>query len=68
MEITNNASPPSAFACVAYFEAWNPQRPYLQMDVGKINSSKYTHIHFAFADITPEYGVDVTSTRASSTC
>lgn len=59
MEITNNNSPPSSFAHVAYFEAWNHNRRCLHMDVGKIDRDKYTHIHFAFADITPDYQVDV---------
>ncbi|KAL4937116.1 hypothetical protein BDV06DRAFT_227257 [Aspergillus oleicola] len=59
MEIVNNDEPPSEFAHVAYFEAWNPDRPCLHMDVTDIDTQKYTHIHFSFADITPEFTVDV---------
>ncbi|KAL2784674.1 hypothetical protein BJX66DRAFT_348146 [Aspergillus keveii] len=64
MEITNNNAPPASFAHVAYFEAWNRERPCLHMDVTEIDTQKYTHIHFAFADITPDFQVDVSKVQA----
>ncbi|KYK60893.1 glycosyl hydrolase, family 18 [Drechmeria coniospora] len=48
---------------VAYFEAWNVNRKCLRMDVDQIDTNKYTHIHFSFADITPSYGIDVSSSQ-----
>ncbi|KAI0539137.1 putative glycosyl hydrolase, family 18 [Xylaria digitata] len=45
-------SPPAKNIKVAYFEAWNHNRNCLTMDVDQIDTSVYTHIHFAFADIT----------------
>lgn len=29
------------------------------MDVQQIDKSKYTHIHFAFLDLTPDFNVDI---------
>jgi GH18 family chitinase len=57
--ITNNGSPPASFAHVAYFEAWNQERECLTMDLTDIDIFKYTHIHFAFGDITPDFRVSV---------
>lgn len=56
MEMTNNGSPPASFMKVAYFESWNRERPCLHMSVPQIPSS-YTHVHYAFADITESFGV-----------
>ncbi|KAJ3573081.1 hypothetical protein NPX13_g4829 [Xylaria arbuscula] len=50
-------SPPAQKIKVAYFEAWNHNRKCLTMDVDQIDTSAYTHIHFAFADITPDFQV-----------
>jgi GH18 family chitinase len=41
---------------VGYFEAWNRERPCLHMSPKQIPSG-YTHIHYAFVDITPGFGV-----------
>ncbi|KAK4118597.1 glycoside hydrolase family 18 protein [Parathielavia appendiculata] len=64
MGITNNAVPPASFARVAYFEAWNGNRPCLHMDVTDIDTAKFTHIHFAFGDITPDFQIDVSKVQA----
>lgn len=63
MEITNNDSPPATFGHIAYFEAWNKKRKCLHMDVTDIDKEKYTHIHFAFGDITPDFQVDVSKVQ-----
>lgn len=45
---------------MAYFSAWNWERSCLNMAIGQIDTSYYTHIHYAFADITPDtFEVDV---------
>ncbi|KAI9149971.1 Killer toxin subunits alpha/beta [Paramyrothecium foliicola] len=51
-------SPPSEFMKLAYFEAWNKERPCLHMSPKQIPSS-YTHVHFSFAEITPSFGVSL---------
>lgn len=57
-DIVNKGAPDSIMR-VAYFEAWNYNRDCLFMDVSAINTTIYTHIHFAFANITEDYEVDV---------
>ena len=64
MSITNNAVPPASFARVAYFESWNAKRPCLNMDVTDIDTTKFTHIHFAFGNITSDYRIDVSGAQA----
>ena len=44
LTITNNASPPSNFIRVGYFEAWNLDRPCLHMLPRHIDLTKYTHL------------------------
>lgn len=64
MNITNNQVRPSSFAHVAYFEAWNQERNCLHMDVTDIDVRKYSHIHFAFPDVTPgTFEIDVSKLR-----
>ncbi|EWC44902.1 hypothetical protein DRE_00961 [Drechslerella stenobrocha 248] len=57
-ELVKSAAP-AKFISVAYFEAWNSKRKCLHMDVDQIDSKKYTHIHYSFADITKDFKVDV---------
>jgi GH18 family chitinase len=64
MNIVNNAAPPSQFRKIGYFEAWNPDRPCLWMDATSIDETKFTHVHFAFADITSDFQVDVSKVQA----
>ncbi|KAI8160931.1 putative glycosyl hydrolase, family 18 [Colletotrichum sp. SAR 10_70] len=51
--------PPASTMRVAYFSAWNFNRDCLTMSVDMVDTSRYTHIHFAFADLTPNFKVDV---------
>ncbi|KAF7341759.1 Glycoside hydrolase family 18 protein [Mycena sanguinolenta] len=53
-----SSSPPAEFRRVAYFEAFNIQRPCLTMDVTQIDTTQYTHVHFAFLDITSTFDVN----------
>ncbi|KAI0803704.1 glycoside hydrolase family 18 protein [Xylaria sp. FL0064] len=55
--------PPAKTINVAYFEAWNENRPCLRMDVDQIDTSKYAHIHFAFANITQTFTIDVSGSK-----
>ena len=59
LNIVNNDEPPASWSHVAYYEAFNKDRPCLHMDVTDIDTTKFTHIHFAFANITDDFQVDV---------
>lgn len=59
MAIMNNKSPPRQFISVGYFEAWNDNRPCVRMDVDEIPRGAYSHVHFAFADISTNYEVSI---------
>ncbi|GAW26853.1 putative glycoside hydrolase family 18 protein [Rosellinia necatrix] len=48
---------------VTYFESWNGGRPCLRMDVNQIDTSKYTHVHFAFVNITSAFAIDVSGAQ-----
>lgn len=62
--IIKSNPPPSSQIRIAYFEAWNDNRPCLRLRVDRINTSKYTHIHFAFADVTPgTFQVDISKVQ-----
>ena len=62
-EIVNNETPPSESMSVAYFQAYNRERPCLNMDVTSVDKSTYTHIHFSFATLTQDYEVNITSVQ-----
>ncbi|KAF5018003.1 hypothetical protein F66182_10029 [Fusarium sp. NRRL 66182] len=58
-KIVGNTKKPAKFLNIGYFQGYNQGRPCLNMDVGKLTSLKtpYTHMHFAFAGLTPSYSV-----------
>ncbi|KAF4160411.1 hypothetical protein CNMCM6069_008761 [Aspergillus lentulus] len=56
-----NQKRPDHVMQVAYFEAFNYNRPCLNWDVTAVDTSFYTHIHFAFADITTTFEVDISA-------
>ncbi len=57
--------PPAQFRRIAYFEAFNVDRPCLNMNVSRLNnSSQYTHVHFAFLDLTSNFSVDTSKYQA----
>ncbi|KAH8429504.1 uncharacterized protein LDX57_007166 [Aspergillus melleus] len=58
-----NTKPRTGFNIVAYFEAWNENRPCMTMSVERIDTTKYTHIHFAFAGIIHDYHVNVSAVQ-----
>jgi chitinase len=57
-DIVNNDEGPESIFNIAYFEAFNLQRPCQNMGADEIPTN-FTHIHFAFANITSGYQVDV---------
>ncbi len=63
MDIVNNNVAPAVYRKIGYIEAWNPDRPCLWMDVGSVDQG-FTEIHFAFADVTPDFRVDVSKVQA----
>ncbi|KAH2847088.1 hypothetical protein KXW08_003740 [Aspergillus fumigatus] len=63
MDIVGNGSPPSEFMRLGYYEAWNFQRPCLHMSVNNIDTSVYTHVHFAFGGITYDYQIDMSAVQ-----
>ena len=63
VEVVNNKDPPKSFGRIAYFESWNPyNRRCLNMDVTDIpkTTGGYTHVHFAFGNITEDFQVSGT--------
>ncbi|KAJ3488730.1 hypothetical protein NLG97_g6142 [Lecanicillium saksenae] len=46
-------SPPSSFLSIGYFEGYGLSRSCDVVDIRTIDTSKYTHIHFAFATVNP---------------
>lgn len=60
--ITNSDIAPTQFISVGYYESWNWNRPCLNMRAAAIDTSAYTHIHWAFADISDDYNVVINDT------
>jgi chitinase len=58
-DIVKNATAPTAYSAVGYFEAYNGDRSCLNMDAISIDPTKYTHVHFAFANITLNFSISV---------
>jgi chitinase len=58
MDIINNDVGPASSITLGYFEAWNNNRECLHMDVTQM-SKRITHVHFAFADVTPSFTVQI---------
>ncbi|KAI2624403.1 glycoside hydrolase superfamily [Hypoxylon sp. NC1633] len=50
---------PSEFKRIAYFDAFNTERPCLNMDVTQVDKTQYSHLHFAFANLTADFQVEV---------
>lgn len=56
--LADDSIPPAEFASIGYFEGFNSQRPCLTMDVRLIDQSRYTHVHYAFGNITEDFDVN----------
>ncbi|KAI6754849.1 hypothetical protein HG530_012601 [Fusarium avenaceum] len=44
---------------IGYFQGYGMGRPCLYQDASQIDTSKYTHLHFAFGTLTKDYDVEV---------
>ncbi|KAK4196868.1 family 18 putative glycoside hydrolase [Triangularia verruculosa] len=54
-------SAPAKHMRLGYFEGWNFNRKCLNMDVTQIDTSAYTHIHFAFPNVTRgDFRIEIT--------
>jgi hypothetical protein len=53
IDIVNNTSARPLFSPSATFEGYGLSRACDKVDIRTIDTKKYTHIHFAFATITP---------------
>ncbi|PCG90917.1 Glycoside hydrolase, superfamily [Penicillium occitanis (nom. inval.)] len=62
--IINDAVAPASYSSVGYFEATNTDRPCLNMDAFTINPADYTHVLFAFGNITSDYAVSITGAES----
>lgn len=62
MDIVKSSPPLQSFA-IGYFEGFNKARQCLFMDAVDIDADKYTHIHFAFANISEDYQVSIQHLR-----
>ncbi|SPQ21569.1 e2cb8c7a-6b71-4cba-a482-675fd0a9b2df [Thermothielavioides terrestris] len=51
------SDPPAVFRSIAYFEGFGLSRPCLYEDALQLDTSKYTHLHFAFAGLTEDFQV-----------
>lgn len=59
-----SSSAPSEFRKVGYFEGFDQSRPCLSSSVMSLADSDYTHVHLAFAEITSDFKVNVSSISA----
>lgn len=61
MNITNNGKAPDEFKTIGYYEAFDQLRTCLRMGVEEIPPNRYSHIHFAFATVTPAFDVNTST-------
>jgi chitinase len=59
-DIVYSDEAPAETYSIAYFEASDQSRPCLTMSVNDVNTTFYTHIHFAFATITSDWTLNIT--------
>jgi chitinase len=57
--VVNNDTRPSTQLSVGYFQPSAANRQCLRMDITQIDTTKYTHIHYAFATITSDLKISV---------
>ncbi|KFY44460.1 hypothetical protein V495_03438 [Pseudogymnoascus sp. VKM F-4514 (FW-929)] len=56
---------PKELISLGYYEAFNSERKCLNMDVRSLNGYSFNVIHFAFADISDDFDVDVSAAQQS---
>ncbi|KAL4898449.1 hypothetical protein BDV59DRAFT_197356 [Aspergillus ambiguus] len=52
---------PAKYISIGYFEAYNLERPCLNMKITAMDLTPYTHIHLAFGKVSTSYEVDISS-------
>jgi chitinase len=62
-KITNSDKGPEQFINVGYYESWNFDRPCLNMRAASIDTTAYTHIHWAFATVSDSFDVVINDTN-----
>ncbi|KAH8645559.1 hypothetical protein BGZ60DRAFT_334555, partial [Tricladium varicosporioides] len=62
LNITNNDKGPEKVMSVGYYEAWNWDRPCLHQRAADLGKTAYTHLHWAFGTINPDFTVTVNDT------
>ena len=63
-DVHSESSPRSSQLRIGYFESWNLQRPCLNMDISQLQgNTDYSYVHFAFANITSDWQVDVSGAQ-----
>ncbi|CAG8003003.1 unnamed protein product [Penicillium nalgiovense] len=50
---------PTEFRSIGYYEGYQFKRDCLYQDVMQVDPSKYTHLHFGFADISRDYEISI---------
>ncbi|PYH32949.1 glycoside hydrolase, partial [Aspergillus neoniger CBS 115656] len=61
-DIINNSTAPDEFFSIGYFEAFNVERTCLKMNAYMIDTSKYTHVIYAFGTINADYSITINET------
>lgn len=56
MDMIKGPAPPE-FRRIGYYEGFNFGRKCLYQDASQIDGSQYTHLHFGFGDITPDFNI-----------
>lgn len=50
---------PTEFRSIGYYEGYQFKRDCLYQDITQVDHSKYTHLHFGFADISSDYEISI---------
>ncbi|ORY57858.1 killer toxin alpha/beta [Pseudomassariella vexata] len=62
LDIVNTSKKPPNYGRVGYYESWSWSRPCLRMNARDANTLGYSIIHWAFANIGPDYTVVINDT------
>jgi chitinase len=60
--IANSDVVPTDFISVGYYESWNWDRPCLNFRAADVDTTLYTHVHWAFATIDDNFNVVINDT------
>ncbi|KAL4733759.1 glycoside hydrolase [Aspergillus similis] len=63
--VINDAVAPDEFMAVGYYESAATSRTCLNMPASAIDTTKYTHVHYGFGNITADYAISVTDSDGS---